>query len=303
MAQAQRKKRNIPLRRKLSDLYERGKEVRFNENGVVDAEPLEEDEEPEEGKVYPGDDDIAIWVTPPSPLQRDMSLREASACRARYILAAKRDEDSTDAVNAKAGVVELETDELVEFLLQMEDSERRSEAERNVLADEEWDDFSELQDAMRQWAEAEDPDDDEWKPLLERDLEFGRQVESEMERITEASRESLKLVQRPELEERAIKRTIDMGGNAEFMNEYQRWMFFYSCRDPRNHDDLAFDHPDDISALPEIVSDALANVYKSFIESERSAKNSQRAEAGSDQSAPPAAQETSESSTPEEPTD
>jgi hypothetical protein len=290
------------MRRRLSELFERGKEVRFNAAGVVDAEPLEEGEEHDPEKVYPTDDDVVVWVTPPSPLQRDMALREASATRARYILAAKRDESSPDAAQARASIVELDLDELVEFLLATDDQDRKAEAERNVLGEEEWEDFTELQDAMRQWAESDEDDDEKWSPLLARDLEFGRQVQAETDRLTDASRESLKLVGRDELEKRAIKSNIDMAGNAEFMNEYQRWMFHFACREGADHEQLAFEHPDDLGTLPDEITDALAEVYKSFIDTERSAKNSRRAVAGSATSAPSDAPETSESSTPEEQT-
>lgn len=306
------------MRDRLSALYRKGEEVRFNEHGVVNRSKAELEarnaalkealrdggEEPEEDSeaVWPADDDLVIYVTPPSPLQREMALREASASRARFILSAKRDEDSPNAVATRASVVEMELEELVEIVLNLNEAERREESERNVLAEEEWEDFTELQDAMRQWAESDDPDGDEWKPLLNRDLEFGRQVENEYQRLTEASRESLKIVARPDLEERAIKKIIEVGGNAEFMAEYQMWMLHYACREGDNHDDLAFDHPDDIQNLPEVASEALAEVYREFIESEKAAKNSPRVEDGSLPLPLPDELETSESSTPETPT-
>lgn len=303
------------MRDRLSALYRKGEEVRFNAHGVVNRTKAELEarnaalkealrdggEEPEEDPeaVWPSDEDVVIYVTPPSPLQREMALREASAARARFVLAAKRDESSADAVATRASVVEMEPDDLLDVVLNLGESERREEAERNVLAEEEWKDFSELQDAMRQWAESDDPEADEWKPLLTRDLEYGRQVENEYQRLTEASRESLKIVARAEMEERATKKIIEIGGNAEFMGEYQMWMMHYACRDGDDHDALAFDHPDDIQGLPEVASEALATVYREFIESEKAAKNSPRAEAGSPPLPLPEELAISESSTPE----
>jgi len=319
VAQQRKNKTNIPMRERLSALYRKGEELRFNAHGVVNRSKAELEErnealkaalrdnepEPEDDPdaVWPTDQDDVIFITPPSPLQREMALREASAARSRFILNAKRDEESSDALSTRASVIEMEDEELIEFVLNMDEADRREEAERSVRAEEEWKEFSDLQDSMRRWAESEDPDAEEWKPLLKRDLEYGQQVEAEFKRLTEASRESLKLVAREELEERGTKKIIEMGGNVEFMSEYQLWMMHFACRDSRNNDELAFEHPNDISSLPEIASEAIADVYREFIESEKAAKNSPRAEAGSLPSVPPNAQETSESSTPEEQTE
>jgi hypothetical protein len=71
------RKSNIAKRRKLEELFARGTEVRFNSDGVNRGDPK--------------DDDLVVWVTPPSPLQREQAVRDAQADRARLMLRIKRD--------------------------------------------------------------------------------------------------------------------------------------------------------------------------------------------------------------------
>src|SRR4051794_12904240 len=81
---------NIQARRKLSDLYKKGVEVRFGPG--PDKEPV--------GKIGPFVDsdghpikvlstEIAMFVQPPSPLQREMALRDAQAARSKALVRAK----------------------------------------------------------------------------------------------------------------------------------------------------------------------------------------------------------------------
>lgn len=308
MATKSKQKTNIQKRRRLSELYTRGVEARFNESGAAAIDPkatVEDDEGNERPKVIAGDegfeptdDDVVIWVQPPSPLQREQALREAQAARSRALLAVRKDETSPDAANTKAFVANMGHETLIDYVLSADEQERRERAQRDVLGRDEWKDFSQLQDAMRQWDEAGSPRTEEWQPLIDRDVEFGRQVSEAAKYLRETDRESLAMMSRDELEKRAFDKRIELIGSQAFVQEYERQMIFYCARDDEDHEELFFEDVDQLMSQEDIVQSVLSDTLATFIEDPSEAKNSQRAARGSEQSELPDAQETSEASTP-----
>lgn len=279
-------KRNIDKRRRLAALFETGQEVRFNVSGVNSGEP-----DPE---------DIVIFVRPPDPLQREMSLREAQASRARALLEARKSTTSDTYVNAAAYISGLSSEALIDYVLEQNEQDRHSQARRDVLARKEWDDFNTLRDAMRKWEEAGYPDTEEWQPLKEKDLRFGEQVEEKVRELREGAEAGLRLLPREEIERRAMERRVEQSGSAVFMREYEQWMLHYACRDGDDHTELFFESPEDLKSMPQFVQDHLATVLADFISEASEAKNSQGAAPSLDLSVPSEKPETSESSTQEE---
>jgi hypothetical protein len=286
--------RNIKARRKLSDLYAVGVEVRFDSTG---------------GHIGPFDtpateDQVAMWVQPPNSFQRDMALRNANSARARAQLRINRkDEDSEEYTTALAFVSEMSDESLIEYILEVTSDTRQNEAIRDVLGKDEWKDFSALQDAMRQYDELEtepDEDDPEWAELLAADIRYGQQVRERMKELTEADRESLSILSRDSWEKRAISRRAELITSQIFVIEYERQMTYYSVRDVDNHDDLFFESVREYIEQPDEVQITVANALKTFINDTAEAKNLSGAAPGSAPSEPPSAPETSESSIPEE---
>jgi hypothetical protein len=288
---AKSKLTRIEKRKRLEALFDRGEYVRFNRdsNGkaVIDPDPAT-------------DSDVKIWVAPPSPLQREMAIREAQATRSRIMLDARGKEDSQDWLTVQNFVQGLSQDALLDYALELDESTRLQQARREVLAEKEWEDFNALRDAMRQFEEAGSPmDDPEWQPLLARDLAFGEQIEARANELRIVDRESMSLMPRGKVEEKALEKRIDQAGSTAFMGAYEEWMLYYACRDDEDHSALFFETLAELKSLPTEVQDALVNQLASFITEATEAKNSQGAESGSTLSAPPVEPETSESSTPE----
>lgn len=312
MEHALSKKTNIQKRRRLSELYARGVEAHFNPDGCASFDPKETVEDEGGKSVYkilagdedfvPTDDDIVVWVTPPSPLQREQAMREAQAARSRALLAARRDEASADAANTRAFVANMGYETLIDYVLSADEQERRERAQREVLSREEWKDFSQLQDAMRQWDEAGNPRTEEWQPLLDKDIEFGQQVNKEVKYYREADREALAMMPREEIEKRAFEKRIELIGSQAFVQEYERQMVFYAARDDEDKALLFFEDVEDFMSQDERVHELLSDTLATFIEDPAEAKNSQRAAPGSEPSELPAEEGTSEPSTPEDAT-
>jgi hypothetical protein len=93
------------------------------------------------------DDDSLIWVSPPSPLQREMAVREAQASRARAMLEGRREgAESISTSIARSFLVNLERTLVTDYVLEIDETDRMTRARRDVLAEKEWEDFNSLRD-------------------------------------------------------------------------------------------------------------------------------------------------------------
>lgn len=287
--------RNIKARKKLSQLYRRGVEVRFGPSGGRIGPFVDVD-----GEAIPlAEDEVALWVAAPSPMQREMSMREAQAKRARTLLRAKRETDSEEHLTSKAFLAEMSFETLVDYVLSVQLDDVRNEAIRDVLSREEWSEMTDLQEAMRQFEESgKDKDDPEWADLLQKDVEYGQAVANRQAELLAAQREVLSMLTRDHLETRALERRAELVGSQAFMFEYERWMTYYSVRDIEDRDVLFFEDVDEWSEQEEEIREKVAEALSGFIQDGNDAKNLPRAEPGSEQSDPPSKQETTESSTP-----
>lgn len=281
----------IEKRKRLDALFDRGSYVRFNgdSEGRVIVDPIDQK-----------DSDVQIWVGPPSPLQREMAIREAQAGRARVMLDARDKEDSPQWLAIRGFICGLNLEALLDYIVGLDDSDYIAQARREVLVAKEWDDFNSLRDSIRQYEEAGSPiGDPEWEPLLERDRRFGEQVLSRADEFREDARAGYRLMPRVKLEEKAIDKRVEQSGSSAFMAMYEEWMLFYACRDDEDHKVLYFDNVDDLKSQPEDVQQALASRLSTYITEATEAKNSRGAGRGSASSVPPVEPEISESSTQE----
>lgn len=259
------KNARIEKRKRLESLFDRGGYVRLN----VDTEgrPIVEPESHDES-------DILIWVGPPSPLQREMAIREGQARRARVMLDARDREDSDTWLTIHNFVRGLSMGALVDYVLELDEQEHYSQARRDILQQKEWEDINQLRDAMRQYEEAGSPvGDPEWDKFLARDQELGDQIYKRAMEIRDDARAGYMHMPRGKVEDKALDKRIDQAGSGAFMTTYEEWMLFYACRDDEDHTELYFDDPNDIKKLPTEVHGALAEKLQSFISDGAEAKN------------------------------
>jgi hypothetical protein len=277
--------RNIKARKRLGELFKRGIEIRFDEDGGHLGPFLDDD-----GKPVPAtDDQVAMWIQAPSPYQREMALRDAQAARARALLRAKRDEDSEENLTSRAFLAEMTDETLKEYVLMIDEDERRNVAIREVLSREEWSDFPALQDSFRLMEEQNgDPESEEWKDLMDADRRYGEQVTEREEELIDAAREVLGYLSPEELQ--------------AFMAEYEKQMVFYAIRDIETTSNLFFDSVEEWNEQPDEIRSVVVEALSKFVGEAAEAKNSLGAVSGLDLSVPPSAPETTEASTPLEST-
>lgn len=285
----QRKPTRIQKRERMEKLFDNGRMLVFT---VVDGMFVQRP---------PGDeqeDDMRIWVRPANPLQRGQAIAEAQAAQAR-VKVAGRDSKSREWLGIRGFLASLSDEALAAYVVALGEEQRVADARREVLKDEEWKDFNQLRDAMRQYEEAGSPKDDpEWEPLLRRDDEFGEQVLVRADQLRDAATEAAKLMPRDKLEERAFERRLDEAATNAFVDAYGDNLLFYACRDDENHNELFFDDVNDMKRQPDQLQNALRDMMADFITDAAEAKNSQGAALSSTSSVPPDAPEISESSTP-----
>lgn len=255
---------SIEKRKRLEALFDRGDYVRLNRD--ANGRPVINSEE------SPGD--MRIWVGPPSPLEREMAVREAQAARARVMIDARDNHDSQTWLTIQNFVRSMKRDALVDYILELDENEHFSQARRDVLQQKEWEDFNSFRDAMRQWDEAGSPiEDPEWEPLLERDRKFGMQVIDRVDEIRDDARAGYMHMPLNAVQELAVGKRVEQAGTAAFMSAYEEWILFYACRDDDDHSAYFFDSPDGIKRLPDEVHGALAEKLRSFISDSSEAKN------------------------------
>lgn len=285
---------NIKARRKLADLYRRGVAVRFGPSGPAIG-PFTDPAE----KTCPADT-IEVFVAVPSPLQREQAVRDARAHSLGIKKAARDGKVASLEGVVIADLLEgMSVQALIEYLIMMGQADVRREAERSVVALEEWADMIALQDLMRRYDEGElEPEGPAYDALMERDREYGEAVHNRVVELTDASREALELLPREELERRVTDQQLELISSEAFVNEYTRQMLFYSVREADDHDQLFFDSVTEYANSSDEVQNAVDEALGRFIGEESEAKNLPGAEDGSQPSTPPSKPETSESSTP-----
>jgi len=301
---------NIKARRLLSDLYKRGVEVRFGRgpDGTPQGSIAPKGEGcfvNDEGKpIPPQNGEIQMWVQAPSPLHREMALRDAQASRARSLVRAKRDEDSEEHLTIMAFLADMSDETLIDYVLIQEEQDRQNEAMREVMAGDEWQDMASYQDALRQYEEDERPQeeldkDPEYQALMELDAKFGQQVRKRESELTDAARQALGMRPRADVEKKALDKRAEIVGTQAFMAEYERQMLFYSVRDFDDNGVLFFESARQLAEADDQIRTTIQDAMLPFISDAAEAKNLPGAVSGSDSSEPPNAPETSAASTPE----
>lgn len=299
---------NIKQRRALSDLFEEGVEVRFGKDPETgkpkgDIGPFLDSQ----GNRKPCPEGwINLFVRPADPVQREMAMREANAKRARALVKAKRDEDSEEYLTIMAFITDMDDTTLVDYVLIGDTGKRRADAEREILAMDEWKEMDAYQDAMRQFAELEPEqleNNEEWEALLELDKKFGDQILARETELSEAQRDVLSMMcrnNRDQLERKALERRAELVGTQAFINEYELQMLFYSLRDFEDTSQLFFENANELAQQHQTFRDTVSEALLPFISEAAEAKNLLGVASGSDLSELPSEPVTSDLSIPED---
>lgn len=214
-------------RRRLADLYVRGKELTVDDGT---------------------NDPVVIWIQKLNEIERDSILRRANAAKARHVL--ECDNEDSEAFIAIYGNVRefLERDQMVDLVSAEELVKVRQRLEAQALEDDkgEWGKDGKLKNLIDAWtgddetpglakAHAEDPKDPEAlkvKGELDRyDAEIEEKVKGEARRLAREWDDATM----DKLARAATRVMLDRRADETFIREWSRQQIFYSVRDPDDH--------------------------------------------------------------------
>lgn len=230
---------------------------------------------------------IKVWMRPPNPDQTQDAIRRAGArqVRTKAVYRDKTSESYQLMVEEVAGFESRQ--DLLDFLMHTEDENLREQAYNEVLYGE-WGsnwaasekdgqeglDYLGILEALyarRQEIEAHNQeaiekivaeDDEELRSVQVLYDQFQAEVEERQgelrqDKLTEFNRDTDDV-----LREKVLKVVIDIECRTAWLEEYQSWMLFYSCRRMTDKKQLYFDNPDEITELPNVVQAQLNAGYR-----------------------------------------
>lgn len=269
-------------RRKLSDLYVRGRELAPNDGAG---------------------DPIKIWLNKLNEVDRESCIRRANAAKARYVMEAD-DEDSEAFAAMYAEARDVRTrDELISFLVvdDLQAAKRRHEAE--IGADEEsWGKEDHLQGLVDAWIGddenpglsqtiVEDPDDPEANRVSAELDRFEAEVRAEVEAERQRLVKDYEDVDLEALRRQVAHKLVELKASEEFIREYRRQQVFYSVREPNDHRKRHFSTVADVDDLDDELRTYLIEQYETLLVPPDEGKDSPPEGSSSNSSVAPAAEE------------
>lgn len=281
----------MKARRRLSDLYVRGKEVELNDG---QGEP------------------VTVWLQKLNSVDRESCLRRANAAKARFMLEADK-EDSEIFQAMYIGVREMhDRDGLVSLVIAEDVAKFRQRFESERSVDEEtWGKDAYLQGLIDSWigdddnpglaaAQTQDPDDPEAKRVLAEIERFEAEINAEVRTHTEMLQKDWELVDEDTLWRKATHRVLEIRGNESFNREFERQQLYYCTRNPDNHATRYFGTLQEIDDLDENVATALIRHYGVMAVDVVEGKDSPVSRSSSNSSDPSSEAEVSADSGPED---
>jgi hypothetical protein len=276
-------------RRRLNDLYVRGKEIKIDD-GTGDP--------------------VVIWIQKLNEVERDAVLRKANAAKARHLLEGEH-EESELFVSTLASVHDyLEHEGMVNVVIAEDLAKARQRFEAQMIADEEgWGKDDKITSLLDEWTGIDDEPglaaafaEDENDPAAlrvkgeieayEADLE--RAVEEEQQRLAREYDNTSNL----ELSRLAAREVLKRRGDDVFMKEWLRQQTFYCVREPDSHQKRYFGTIAEVDDLHDTVREALERQCNALFVDLAEGKDSPASPASSISSEPTVAEEASEPSGP-----
>lgn len=233
----------LEARRRLTDLYSRGRNFQI--------------EDREEG-IYE-----EVYLRKMTPLEMDQAFARATTARARAIAATK--DGSDDAYAAlKANVDEMTHDDLVNWVVGSETTQKRSVYEAQEAAEDEWGKnkyLEGLQDFFVsetfQDMKADDPDNPEVVRVENEIKRFDAAVDKRIADERETLQELWSASPDDEMRKRVLNEISDMKGNSEWLIEYKKSQIWLCTYETENHRTRYFQKRDEVDQLQKPVTEQL----------------------------------------------
>lgn len=234
--------------------------------------------------IEAGGQTFEVWVRNPPVDDHDEAIRKAGAKSAR-LRAAFKDQESDDALSLQSDLDQLETRQnLEEFILSGEDADLREQAYNDVLFGEwgsNWSDeekngqpglaylhtleglFTRKDELREKGVEPREIEEDPEVVRLQAAYDaFQGEVDERLGALRQAFKAKFQNEDEVALRKEAEKRLVDLLSRSAWVDEYMRWMLYFSCRDPDNHRQLYFNSPAEIGDLPQGIQTQIQEKYR-----------------------------------------
>jgi hypothetical protein len=256
-------KANIPARRRLSDLYAKGKEV----------------------KIDDGNGQVVVWLQKLSPIEQKQAMDKAHAARARIVAVRKaNDEDE----RRMAFLTEAELDGLfnerslmIEFICGEQIQKLRLSHESELAFSDEWSKNDYLGGLKDAWSDGlnntfnEDPENVDAQQVYKELQRFYEDVENLVARDKKSILDEYDHTPDDVLQRKVVDMLIESQADQEWVEVFRKTQLFYCVREPDSHSDRYFDSMEELDYLdPRVVSD-LSREYDELMVESSEGKDSQ----------------------------
>jgi hypothetical protein len=282
----------MPKRKKLSDLYRRGKPLTVTDDDG---------------------DFVELYLRKPSDTQFDTILRRSNAARARY---AKMGEDPESEEYESVYGTLLDFDHKLIVTLAMAEAYGKAKlrTESQVEHEDEWAEEGYLQSLVDRWNGDEqnrglrdvwvlDPEDasaegDEARHIYKELERFQHEVEERFVAVDQEVRENFEGRDFGVLMDLAVQELLKRNSNDAFAREFEHQQIFYTTRDPDDQSKFYFGTVDEVRDLPKQIFAQLAAECTLLMVDVTEGKDSPPTPDSSEPSEQPETQEVSASSGP-----
>lgn len=264
-------------KRRLSDLYVRGRELSVNDG---------------EG------DPVTVWLSKLNEIDREAVIRRAGAAKARFLIDSE-DEDSEAFGAMYAETRDIESrNELVLFLVADDVNAARRRIESEIANDEEtWGKDGYLQGLVDAWIGdddnpglsatiQEDPNDPEAKRVSEELDRYEKQVRTEVDAETKRLLKDWEDVDIDVIRRKTTHELLELKASEEWVREFQRQQLFHALREPADHRKRYFATVAEVDDLDADLRKYFIEQYESLVVPPDEGKDSPPQAASSDSSDP-----------------
>lgn len=260
----------IEQRRRLTDLYSRGEEVKIDDG---DGEP------------------VVLWIRKMTPADAELAYLKASAKRASFLAQGKEDPPSDQFVTLKSQVGEFTQEHLVLWTTTTEMLKREPMVESRVAHLDEWEKERYLESLAERTADedfkrkAEELPEDEEIVRVGKELErFNVQVAKEVETERLTVEREMEGLSDAELRDMVIRNMLESQADAQWLQEFQRCQIWRCVFYGDNRKERAFQTRDEVNDLQSEAIEALAVVIDRLHVADLEGKDSQQTQTSSEES-------------------
>ena len=276
-------------RRRLGDLYVRGKEMSFDDGS---GEP------------------VVVWLQKPNEIERDSIIRRANAAKARHHLEGQHEEGELFVSTAGSIREFLDRDGILDIVAAQELFRLRERVEAQFTEDEEgWGKDGRIKGLLEAWigtddepglaaTHAEDENDPEAVRVKGEIEAFNADVDARVEEQRADVYREWDDTPEAELVLMAAREVVKRRGDEVFMREWGRQQIFYSVREPDDHHKRYFGTITEVDDLDDRIRSRLDTALSHLVVTPSEGKDLPATDS-SNSSEPPSMVEVSKDSGPE----